>query len=265
MRGTLLFLSAIATTQVLASPTPDFPPASAGVFFSSPGYVVPSNVSANDFDESASWMQRIDAVDDDEEPSLAARDGHDHELSLLRDRAEASTTIFMGRTYTDYGCEADIAAIQSILADAIVTRCGNGWCDRGSKYARKITWMADGGYRRDAWVEVKVEGMYWGKDTRHWVREGVMAMVRDDTVQREKRSRQGTWTGINHSCDMGKFTNYIYVHKVGDLAVDIQLDIELNNVNADCITVETAEKVAGAIHGAAGGFFGAVAMVCGQY
>lgn len=233
MRGTLFFLSAIAT-QVLASPTPDFPPASAGVVFSSPGYLVPSNISANDFDESASWMRRVDHVDDGEEPSLAARDGDggvDHDLALLRDRAEASTTIFMGRTYTDYGCEADVDAIRSILADAIVLRCGNGWCDRGSKYARKITWMADGGYRRDAWVEVKVEGKYWGKDTRHWVREGVRAMVRDDTVRYETRSRQGVWTGINQRCEMGKFTNYIYVHKVGDLAVDIQMDIELNNVN----------------------------------
>lgn len=243
MQSTLFILSAMAT-QLLASPTP--PSKSNEPIYLSPGYLVPANISSDAFDESAPWMeQALPFVhDDDDEAGVSSIEARDIEMGLLEDRAGAYTEIMVSDTYNDYGCGGDVDSIRSILGDAVDQLCGGGRkvCNGGSKYTRKVQWMKNHGYKRDAWVEVRVEGSFLGDNTANRIRQGVRALVRDDTVTYERRRREGTWTGISESCEMAQFTNYIHVRKWGKLDVDVRIYIELNNVNSKRPPLNDREK-----------------------
>ncbi|SPO07471.1 uncharacterized protein DNG_10165 [Cephalotrichum gorgonifer] len=241
-----------------------------GWILSSPGYLVPVDMPEEKFDVDAPWMTPvIDSINRDANESIFDADGFDvlpQKAAALEARGQASTRFWLGRNMADMGCGETISSIRSVLGDAVYSLCKGGLCDAGEgvKYVRKITWMATGTGRKSRWLEITTMGVYTGDATLGNIHNAVKASVRRETVKWAWR-----WTvypttlgGVEDRCKMAKFPNYIRIDKPAPNRVDVQFWIKLNTIESNCLVTEALSVIGGAIHGAVGGFFGAINMMC---
>jgi len=148
--------------------------------------------------------------------------------SDLEGRAARETRVFLGKTLVDYGCAA---SVRIPLGEAIHSLCSNGFCDDGSVYTRKVKYM-DRGPLTTAWLQIRIEGRYYGRHTRGYVAGAVKSMAIDKTVQKATRYYYPSHPLLaSQRCVMSKFPNYIHVSKDFGDKVDMRIRISLNPTN----------------------------------
>ncbi|KAG7126351.1 hypothetical protein HYQ45_012937 [Verticillium longisporum] len=101
-------------------------------------------------------------------------------------RAGVTTKVNIGTTRIDYGCDA---SIRTTISNGIRALCHNGWCDFGKKYSRKVKWT-NGGAIHERNIEVRADGHYTGKNTRHYLQEAALKTINGDTAKPERRCFQ---------------------------------------------------------------------------
>ncbi|KAF5250366.1 hypothetical protein FANTH_4466 [Fusarium anthophilum] len=220
-----------------------------------PGFLVPANVSIEDYDFTPMVPLshlKIRDLETWEEP-LAPEMGNMTEFDLDT-RAPKETRLFFGKTQVDYGCEA---SIRNPLGTAIHSICGNGDCDKSVVYTRKVKHMAGGGRRKDAWLRISVRGEYFGRHTRGYMASAVQKSVNSKTAKPAMRYYLPTNPNFQaQSCKMSKFSNYIKMRKNFGDTIYMEIEVSLKTSNTHCFTPNLLKEVAGALGGIGGSFFG---------
>ncbi|KAK2055211.1 hypothetical protein LY76DRAFT_662601 [Colletotrichum caudatum] len=131
----------------------------------------------------------------------------------LGKRGEMRGTMKIGKTYTDYGCDA---SIRKTLDGGIRALCDGNGCDGGSTWSRKVQ-HTQGARPADATITVRVEGVYKDSFALNKLREGVLESVRPDTAKGYSRSwywrQPGGWE-VSGTCKMSRFSNYVGLQRV---------------------------------------------------
>lgn len=251
MRSTSFAVAFVATkllAGVLAYPAVDLDDIPEDGIFSSPGYLLPANISADDIDEHADYMvlaeplgadhtgSFVDILPDEVDVDELQIKPRDVNPFALESRATPDTKVYIGKTKVDYGCGGTISSVRDILGSAVYSLCKGGFCNAGSNYARQVTWMGNGSWRVKRWVTVNIEGKYEGDATLGNLHNAVKASVRSESVDfawRRVSTADSTWGQWGESCKMIKFSNYIHFWKPrGKTIVDVQIRITLNKVES---------------------------------
>ncbi|KAH7329661.1 hypothetical protein B0I35DRAFT_474235 [Stachybotrys elegans] len=240
--------------------------------FSSPGYIIPAGMDPEEIDENADYMVLAEPLGanhtGDFVDILPAQEvNFDVEVpatpNTLNTRAEG-TTVFIGSKLTDYGCGGTIDSIRSFVGDAVYGLCKGGFCDGGREYARKVTWMANGGFRKSAWLTATMEGTYRGDATLGNIHNLVKASVQRETVSWAWRYYDSRGGQIAQSCKMAKFTNYMHIRSYAWSSTSVQMRVSLNKVEASCLAFEILERIGNTVNGVIGNGLGWINFICQQ-
>ncbi|WYZ42069.1 hypothetical protein EsH8_V_000964 [Colletotrichum jinshuiense] len=269
MRTNVLFLSLLAPGLIAAAALENIQLYEEGEFSS--GFLIPANISLEDYDISGDWMTPVAALHkrntfDLELGNFSAVEGlvtsaDDDEESDIASRQTRQTNVLVGKTQVDYGCDA---SIRKTLGEAIHSLCWNGLCDGGTLYTRKVKHL-DRGPFRDAWIQVRIEGHYDGPNTRGYIANVVENLVTPKTAipawrEYHHMSQHNYYT---HACSMSKFANYVAIHKrFSPNPVDIRINISLHTSNQYCAGADIFREVLGAVNGYAAAFFNIFVPSC---
>ncbi|KAH7123377.1 hypothetical protein B0J13DRAFT_566498 [Dactylonectria estremocensis] len=257
MKLTLLVLPLIA--PVFATPTVES--VDDIEWLEGPGYIVPDNITIGPFDDIDPTIPGIRLVGDFEDFEARNESTLDVELSEgdIEARADSvKTNFFIGKKRAEYGCNQ---SVRPIFQKAVEALCHNGGCDEGSSYYYKVKWSNVAG---SANLKVKVSGFYYG-NVRHRLIDAAKSLV----VTKAFTSYTKAWQvqiGLGGAailrCSMTRFPNYVQIDRRVNGNMRDQLKIVVTPPEAEkqaiCMLLDTLSKMAGALGGAAGGFFGIV-------
>lgn len=150
--------------------------------------------------------------------------------SMAEPRAARRTEVDYSKTQVDYGCEA---SIRKPLGDAIHSLCGNGNCDGGSVYTRKVVHM-NKSRRQEAWLRIQVKGQCQGRHARGYIADAVKKTVNDKTAKPATRLWLPTSPHLQaQRCVMSKFSNYIPINKDFGEKVHMEINVSLHTSNCE--------------------------------
>ncbi|RFN48634.1 hypothetical protein FIE12Z_7099 [Fusarium flagelliforme] len=227
----------------------------------SKGWIVPSNVTVEDWDTAEpgegwipadEYMRRMGITpleDLEDTSSLEERDIEALPLppskrGELSERA-AGTRVNIGKKLTDYGCGA---SVRDPLGESLNMICSNGFCDQSITYVRTVDWLPNGygsGMGRKQ-LRIDIKGDYRGSQTKGHFIEAAKRTVNPDSVSHAKRSikidsptcmRWGICRSV--SCEMTKFANFISIKKLENWETYISIDmtIKMNDSNGNVLPI----------------------------
>lgn len=209
------------------------------------------------------------------------------------------TTVVMGKTQMQWGCDTDVKDKIRAAAKALCPESGG--CDRGSSQGWDVAkWEGDDAAPSGARLNLRLEGKYATRDSHDALLEALLATATGDSAPTEKRkwldraTESGSHWGLTSrggECAVSTFPNYVAVNRFDgeDLMHSIEFHAELVEgesksahlltqiplffsfhsffraliiLTANCLAPKILGAIAGAINPIAGKFFGGVSAIC---
>ncbi|KAI0202297.1 hypothetical protein F4808DRAFT_71822 [Astrocystis sublimbata] len=188
-----------------------------------------------------------------------------------QDDNDANLKVYMGKNKMQWGCDVDVL---SAVTDSIDENCGESGCDEVAKMEFDVKkWEGDTSKPSDAKLKITTVGKFFDSDTRDFLREALRTTISDDSVEVEDAHWQTIpppsgqhWglPGESDDCAIKRFPNYVAINRFDGKNIKdyMEIHVELEKPEENCLATEILETILGAINPLAGDFFSVAQVLC---